>query len=496
MKPLMRFKYCVSKHWQFTICHDQGLIDLHFTRSEQNSPDLFIVVPRRTQADTDELIRRQHNSGFGRRSRRRRPTSEVRRTTTCGGVTREYRYQQSVLLGNLFQSRTTSARRLEQEPFCYTQILKPVNGLICFVNNFDVCILNPSTRERTPWIGSSLRRSKEYNFVKKNVRVVLWKPTYFFGFDPATKRHKVICTWRVLVQDGSKPKRLLDSIRQTNICEVLTVGDLRWRRIKAEVPFSYLVKSSVYANGFIYWGDKSTGIPEFLNSFVVGSEKFRATSVPKEIREKCMNPGKCYTANFSGLTEVGGKIALLQQWDLTVVKLWVCNNDASIGSYSSWTEMTLELPFQWDNSSISAFFHGVAGADRIIIESNPRKVKSGVVSKLVSGSLFSNLESVSLFASFAEIRLRLDVDVTSARDSAPAPAPIESFPGMSFHGYARPSSIQAQAMPVALRGRELLSCAQTGTKPSVRRGDYAPAGNRTRVCTVAGYYSTTRPLVL
>ena len=25
---------------------------------------------------------------------------------------------------------------------------------------------------------------------------------------------------------------------------------------------------------------------------------------------------------------------------------------------------------------------------------------------------------------------------------------------------------------------------------------FAPAGNRTRVCTVAGYYSTTRPLVL
>ena len=26
--------------------------------------------------------------------------------------------------------------------------------------------------------------------------------------------------------------------------------------------------------------------------------------------------------------------------------------------------------------------------------------------------------------------------------------------------------------------------------------NHAPAGNRTRVCTVAGYYSTTRPLVL
>ena len=29
-----------------------------------------------------------------------------------------------------------------------------------------------------------------------------------------------------------------------------------------------------------------------------------------------------------------------------------------------------------------------------------------------------------------------------------------------------------------------------------KRDTNAPAGNRTRVCTVAGYYSTTRPLVL
>ena len=29
----------------------------------------------------------------------------------------------------------------------------------------------------------------------------------------------------------------------------------------------------------------------------------------------------------------------------------------------------------------------------------------------------------------------------------------------------------------------------------VKKKIYAPAGNRTRVCTVAGYYSTTRPLV-
>ncbi|CAL9122207.1 unnamed protein product, partial [Musa hybrid cultivar] len=34
------------------------------------------------------------------------------------------------------------------------------------------------------------------------------------------------------------------------------------------------------------------------------------------------------------------------------------------------------------------------------------------------------------------------------------------------------------------------------TKKPQNRKLNAPAGNRTRVCTVAGYYSTTRPLVL
>ena len=35
-----------------------------------------------------------------------------------------------------------------------------------------------------------------------------------------------------------------------------------------------------------------------------------------------------------------------------------------------------------------------------------------------------------------------------------------------------------------------------GIKKATAQKINAPAGNRTRVCTVAGYYSTTRPLVL
>ncbi|XP_042476556.1 ATP-dependent RNA helicase DBP2-like isoform X2 [Macadamia integrifolia] len=96
-----------------------------------------------------------------------------------------------------------------------------------------------------------------------------------------------------------------------------------------------------------------------------------------------------------------------------------------------------------------------------------------------------------------EVRLRLNVDVTVASDSQPAPAPIESFTDMcldpsimkdiAFHEYTRPTSIQAQAMPVALSGRDLLGCAETGSgktaaftipmiqhclaQPPIQRGD-------------------------
>ncbi|KAF5177419.1 Atp-dependent rna helicase [Thalictrum thalictroides] len=96
-----------------------------------------------------------------------------------------------------------------------------------------------------------------------------------------------------------------------------------------------------------------------------------------------------------------------------------------------------------------------------------------------------------------EVRSRLNVDVTVTSGSAPAPAPIESFADMclhssimkdiAFHEYTRPTSIQAQAMPVALSGKDLLGCAETGSgktaaftipmiqhclaQPPIRRGD-------------------------
>ncbi|MCL7036260.1 hypothetical protein MKW94_007983 [Papaver nudicaule] len=390
VKSLARFK-CVNKLWQFTICQDQGFIELHFTRSKQSCPDLFIVVPRHD----DKLD--HYDEGD--------------------------QYKQSFLLANLFESTTLptsnriTLRKSEQKPFHYTDILNTVNGLICFVDRTvsSVCILNPSTRERTPWIASSLHENN-----KKNSSIAESSSSYFFGFDPATKQHKVVCMWRIR-----------KSVKA--ICEVLTVGDNTWRRIDEKVPFVYRVKVSVYSKGFVYWGDKSVGIPTYINAFDVGCEKFKVIEVPKEIGEKCKSlpGGNNYYGPADSLMEVGGHIALLHRWTSNVVKLWICDDDdtSTNGSYSKWNEVTMELPFEWGGTGRHgrlAYFHGVAGEDRIIIQSYPytmhkfldikevslysydwrknasRKAKSGVVSELVSVSLFSELAYVSLFRSFAE----------------------------------------------------------------------------------------------
>ncbi|GBG84216.1 hypothetical protein CBR_g38188 [Chara braunii] len=73
----------------------------------------------------------------------------------------------------------------------------------------------------------------------------------------------------------------------------------------------------------------------------------------------------------------------------------------------------------------------------------------------------------------AEVRQRLNVSVDVAEGSPPPPSPIESFEDMclataimkdiAFHEYRSPTPIQAQAMPVALSGRDLLGCAETGS---------------------------------
>lgn len=96
-----------------------------------------------------------------------------------------------------------------------------------------------------------------------------------------------------------------------------------------------------------------------------------------------------------------------------------------------------------------------------------------------------------------DVRQRLNVVVEVSTGTPPCPPPVESFEDMGlhsnimkdiiFHSYTSPTPIQAQAMPVALSGRDLLGCAETGSgktaafsipmiqhclsQPSLRHGD-------------------------
>jgi len=108
-------------------------------------------------------------------------------------------------------------------------------------------------------------------------------------------------------------------------------------------------------------------------------------------------------------------------------------------------------------------------------------------------------ERVSKFTEeqIKEVRTRMNVTVDFEDGEPLAPPPIETFEDMNlhediiqdirYHDYEKPTPIQTQGIPVALSGRDILGCAQTGSgktasfaipmiqhclnQPPIRRGD-------------------------
>jgi ATP-dependent RNA helicase DDX5/DBP2 len=96
-----------------------------------------------------------------------------------------------------------------------------------------------------------------------------------------------------------------------------------------------------------------------------------------------------------------------------------------------------------------------------------------------------------------EIKSRLNLSVTQDEGQPSCPPPIESFEDMNLtreimidirhHEYLKPTPIQAQAIPTALSGKDILGCAETGSgktasfsipmiahcthQPPIKRGD-------------------------
>ncbi|KAI3949119.1 hypothetical protein MKW92_019727 [Papaver armeniacum] len=244
VKSLMRLK-CVCKRWKLIIEQDQHFINLHLTHSETR-PGLFVLLPK----------------------------------SAAGGASD---YESFILAVLHITGRAANLHTISKTKLSYREILGPIAGLVCFVNNCAVRIYNVSTMESTPWIKSTVCM----NIEKDNG--IVEEPRCYFGFDPTTKKHKALFVWgRGKFQDFP-------------VCEVLTVGDNTWRIIDEVLPYNITGNITQYANGSIYWlihGRSDDGIKpmveysgyreemffsgedvekytKWIMAFDIGSEKFR-----------------------------------------------------------------------------------------------------------------------------------------------------------------------------------------------------------------------------
>ncbi|KAK3002079.1 hypothetical protein RJ639_020241 [Escallonia herrerae] len=170
-----------------------------------------------------------------------------------------------------------------------------------------------------------------------------------------------------------------------------------------------------------------------------------------------------------------------------------CNHSHKLNSQSSHSNNGSTAANNHHHSSSSVFSNAARRSSSNLLSPRTLAVPDAVVPQWNPSERVQRLKPEQI----EEVRLRLNVDVTVATDSPSAPAPIESFTDMclhssimkdiAFHEYTTPTSIQAQAMPVALSGRDLLGCAETGSgktaafaipmiqhclaQPPVRRGD-------------------------
>ncbi|KAI3850613.1 hypothetical protein MKW92_037185 [Papaver armeniacum] len=343
VKSLTRFK-CVCKHWRFLIEKDPYFINLHLSRSRTH-PSAFIIVPIAPKEPFQYVkgasyIHRGYKNWF--------MTAELFFDEGQGGTA----------------STATVHTIQEVDASSYSKILGPVNGLIGFydpVINSGVRISNISTRQVTPWIKSTLLRKfkeQEQDFCpyKQQVKCEM-------GFNPATKEHKVICIWYI---SHSCP------YRSEMICEVLTVGDNKWRRI-AEVPPLYVLGfqvASVSVNGSIYYNTLTVRedkvLPTSIVVFDVGTEKFRTIGVPDFILGQPREIDSVF-GRAVDLLEVSGHMALLSRMNGYTVTLWLFNDTGN----QDWTEVVIKLPYCWGGDR-QVCFSSVQGTDQIILVSSQR----------------------------------------------------------------------------------------------------------------------------
>ncbi|MCL7032838.1 hypothetical protein MKW94_019813, partial [Papaver nudicaule] len=121
-------------------------------------------------------------------------------------------------------------------------------------------------------------------------------------------------------------------------------------------------------------GDTGDASVRFLLAFDVGSEKFRTIQIPDFGQVQCV----C-------LLDVQSHVAILRRTGVYTARLSIYKEDTAsdIGG-KNWTETVIILPVCWD-ARRTLFFHAIAGADQIFLESH-QKNDSGTT---ISISLYS-----------------------------------------------------------------------------------------------------------
>ncbi|KAI3840228.1 hypothetical protein MKW92_032630 [Papaver armeniacum] len=398
VKTLMRFK-CVSKHWHYIIQDNKYFADLFHTRSKLR-PCLFIAVPlpwklAECLRGSFYIICREYKANLLTADLK---SGKIEIEAADGAP--------APVIQNINNMMSVN----------YDSILKPVNGIICFTDtswNFGVRIYNLATRELTPWLETTLKIVEDDRSYHK--------PCYQFGFDPATKEHKIICLWKNI---NSYLRR--DSQRAYYVaCEVLTVGNNAWRTID-EIPqydledgayslrsLSYANGGSVYVNGSVYWISKfrhCSSEQKVIVAFDVGSEKFRTIALPKFITDQLLVYDKDWYFNPPiNLFEVNDRVGVLRRFRVGyTVKLWILDDkkDTNTGGITCnnqiWSEvMNIDLPFQLDEKK-HIEFHGVPGTDDILIETYEDATKLRCLSLLYfnwKNKTFRKVESNELCSS-------------------------------------------------------------------------------------------------
>ncbi|XP_026440617.1 putative F-box protein At3g10240 [Papaver somniferum] len=320
VKTLMQFK-CVAKSW-CNLIEDPYFIDLYRTKTSRQR--LFVVVPRQRnfRQDFSFLIADVLYDGRGKK-RMGKVASTINDITNKG-------------------------------PFPCSQVLGPVEGLICLISDsvHAACVFNISTREVTRWIKSTLLSTEEGTRRPRRNKSNSTS-AYSFGYDPICKKHKVICKW-VINKDDTAAYQLW---------EILTLGrHSAWRRMD-QVPNCQFDTNapSVYVNGFIYWYPLNFSRDlnvRFLLALCIGSEKFRRIRIPDSDQ---LNPYLSFNNEcLICLVEVKSCVAILCRTSSYTIRLSIYEDD-------KWTRRGVILPVSWDERG-AFFFHTAAGTDQLFLE--------------------------------------------------------------------------------------------------------------------------------